>query len=450
MPSAARLSILRGSRNQGGGTNVAPWTSANVPWALQSGESVDDDRPPGVAVINYDSYSNGGTRSFGQTLAAIRSAANAPYYVRMGPGTYHITDFSFAAGSGQGRGYQDINATKYFAGLIGAGADQTFVVVDPDIMSDEQLAGVSSVSAVAVQVMAIYAGGTNLTVPMFFSGITFRGNFQQEIPLEGLTGTAPAPYVGLYLVSVKPGTMVQFCRFQGFGFTAKASPPYELGAIQSVRSSWTLYRTEIDGRLAPQVNAATPVSSGGLMWNYEEDVKAIDSWLHHTRRSGWATHDHAPSEGGNGADNGAYYARNFQVERIADTPDSYAGTALSFNSANVEEVRRTFTVVRPRLTVTNGTHVTLGYSNGNSMADAISITDPIIGNTQYNGCIVFGIVKTPNSYGDNPYYTAYLANGLGSLPISVTNNNVDLTPVLNTSYNAAVHTPSQYYIVKIV
>lgn len=54
------------------------WSDSNPPWALDTGESVDDNRPAGVQVINYDSYSNNNARSFGQTLAAIRSAQVHP------------------------------------------------------------------------------------------------------------------------------------------------------------------------------------------------------------------------------------------------------------------------------------------------------------------------------------------------------------------------------------
>lgn len=449
MPSAARLAVVAASNFLRPTPQSSPWSASNTPWTLQPGEMVDDNRPSGIGVVNYDDYSNNGLRSFGATLVAIRAAASAPFYVRMSAGTFHITDFNFASGPGQGHGYVDVSSTKYFAGLIGAGANQTFIVVDPDIMTSEQLTGISSGSPSPVQVSAIYAGGTNLTVPMFFSGITFRGNFQQEISLSGLTGTAPAPYTGLSLVSVKPGTIVQYCRFQGFGFTATASPPYELPSIGSLHSSWTLQRSEIDGRLAAQIDPSTPVAAGGLMWNYENNVAAVDSWLHHTRRSGWATHDHDPTEGGNAGDNGVYYAENFQVEHIADTADSFAGSPLGFNTSNVEEVRRTFTYVRPRLNVSIGTHIHFGSSTGNALADNIIITDPIIGNSEYNGCLVIGISKHPNSLGDNPYYTAYINNGLSSLPFTVTANSVTLTPVISTSFNATTHTPDRYYVVKI-
>ena len=453
--------IVTDSTASGGGavkfgstTADAKWTDANPPWALKASESVDDNRPAGVNVISYDSYSNNGARSFGQTLAAIRTAATAPYYVRMSAGTFHVTDFSFASSTaGQGKGYQDVNATKYFGGLIGAGADKTFVVVDPNIMTSTQYDAVASGTPSPVAITTIYAGGSALTIPTFFSGITFRGNFQQSVTLSGLSGTAPAPYSGLSLTSAKPGSFIQFCRFQGFAFAAKNSPPYELGAIGSTHSSYTTRRVEIDGRLAKEINAAQPVSSGGLMWNYENNVKVIDSWLHHTRRSGWAMHDHATSEGGNASDPGIYYGENFQTEHQCDTTDGYAGSSLGFACSNVEEMRQSFTYVKPRfnLPATTTAHISIATSNGNTMANSISITDPIIEDNAKGGCLIVRIVKKPNSTGTSPFYSPYFdtytSGGFAALPITVTQAGTTLTPILSTSYNATTHTPNKYYVV---
>lgn len=434
---------------QGGGR---PQITAAVPplWMLLPGESVFDNLPAGLALLNYTDYWSAGTLSFGQTMAAARAAATSPYCVVMPAGTFHITDFSVAAGSGVGKGWQDVNSTKYFAGCIGAGGDQTFIVQDPGVMTAAQLSGVASGSPSPVQIYSIYAGGSALSVPTFFSGITFRGNLQQSTTLSGLTGTAPAPYNGLTLNSVQPGSMVQYCRFQGFGYAAKASPPYETPAVGSNHSSWTLRRCEIDGRLAPEIDPTRPVASGGLMWNYETNVAVIDSELHHTRRSGWAMHDHATSEGGNANDPGVYYARNFNVHDIADTSDASAGSALGFPCSNVEEVRNTFTYVRTIFTSNSAVgpqHITIATSGGNSMANSIAITDPIVRNSAYNGCLVVRFVITPNGSGTDPYYTAYQSGGFGALPITVTQNGTTLTPVLSTSFNANANTPANSYVV---
>jgi len=438
----------------GTGTWVAPgrtpvaeaWSDLNPPWQLGSGESVDDNVPAGVTIVNYDDYSAGNTRSFGATLVAARNAATGPYYVRLGPGTYHITDFSIAAGTGTGKGYQDANATKYWGGCIGAGADQTFVVLDASVMTSDQLSGVSTATN-PVQMFGLYAGSPGLTIPTIFSGITFRGNFQQSIALNGLSGTAPAPYNGINLSSVKTGSRVQFCRFQGFGFTAKSSPPYELGAVNSGNSDWTLYRSEIDGRLAVEVDAGQPRASGGLMWNQEVAVRAVDSWLHHTRRSGFAM-----NEGESGNDNltGTYYCENFQVENIADATDGYAGSALGFSPSNVEGLRNTFTYVAPRFTasaVKGPQHITIATPNGEHIANAITVSDPVIGNTDYNGCLVMRYIITPNSAGTSPYYTLYLSDGLSAMPTTVTAAGQTLTSVLSTDFNAANNNPSNSYVV---
>ena len=153
------------------------------------------------------------------------------------------------------------------------------------------------------------------------------------------------------------------------------------------------------------------------------------------------------SEGGNGNDNGAYYAENFQVEQIANTTDSFAGASLGFASANVEEVRNSVTYVRPRFRATTPAHVVIGTSNGNAMARSITISDPVIDDTTRGGCLILRIVKQPNSYGINPYYSAYQSGGFAALPIRVTKNGSPLTPVLSTDYNPATHKPATHYVV---
>lgn len=433
-------------------TTASAWSDTNQPWVLKSGESVNDNVPSGVAIKNYSDFSNGGTRNFKDTMNAIRSAATAAYYVRLPAGTFHISDFSYGASGGRGAGYQDVSGTKYFGGLIGAGADKTFLVIDPNSMDATQLAAVSAGSPSPVQVYGIYAGSGNLPIPTIFSGITFRGNFQQSITLNGLATTpTPAPYVGLFMTSTKSGSFIQYCRFQGFGFAAKQSPPYETGTISSTRSNYILKRVEFDGRLAKEINSAQPVAAGGVMWNFEQNVSVVDSWLHHTRRSGWATHDHSPTEGTNANDNGVYYSENFQTENISDTTDGFAGTPLGFANSNVEEVNNSFTYVKPRFKINNSSlisaHIVIGTSFGNATADSISIADPIISDTVKGGCLIVRFIKTPNSLGTSPYYTNWQSGGFAALPIKVTRNGIALTPVLSTNYNASTHTPDKYYVV---
>lgn len=433
-----------------GTSSPAPWSGTNPPWTIPTGESLTDNLPAGVTLLQYSTYSNGGANSLGATLAAARAAATGPFVLQLPAGTFHLTDFSYAAGSGTGHCYQDVSGTKYWAGLLGAGADQTFVVVDPSILTSTQLSGDTAGSPSPIGISVFYLGSSGLTTPVFVSGICFQGNFQQTISLSGMSGTAPAPYAGLQLVSVKTGSRVQFCRFQGFGFAAKQSPPYELGAISSSRSDWTLYRCEVDGRLAAGINAAQPVSSGGIMWNYESAAAATDSWLHHTRRSGWAMHDQAPNEGGNAGETGVYSSSNFQVEFISSTSDSYAGSNIGFAPSNVEELRNTFTYTSQRFASSapkGPQHINIAISNGNTIPNSITVADPIIEDTAYNGCLVINIVKTPNSFGTNPLYTLYQSSGLSALPLHVTVSGVALTPVLSTAFNSSTNTPDKNYIV---
>lgn len=440
----------------GGGTAGPAWSDTNLPWTLQAGETVDDNMPAGVNVVNYSDFGDGS--NFGATMAAIRSAQTQPYYVRLNAGAYHITDFSFGIyAAGVGRGYQDAASTKLWAGLIGAGADKTFIVVDPNIMIQDQLDGISAGNPNPVQVSALLASEGNIVgVPTFFSGICFRGNLQQTIPLNAtpniVSGSAPAPWQGLVMSNTLAGSMIQYCRFQGFGFDASSNPPYELGAINSSHGQWTVRRTEIDGRQAAEIDAAQPRSSGGLMTNFESGhVSVIDSWLHHTRRSGFAMHDHDPTVGGNANDAGIYYTENFQIEHMAEVADTWAGSSLGFSISNIEELRRTFTYVRPRLSSTNTNggryHIVVATSNGNTLPEHITVTDPICSGPDYGDMLTVRIVETPNNLGTNPVWTLYSSSGLGALPITATNQGKTLTPVLSTSYNPAVHNSANSYVV---
>lgn len=449
----------------------AAWSDTNPPWVLQSSESVMDNFPTGINVVDYDSFSGASRTDLGAGLAAIRAAQTQPYVVKLGAGSYHIANFSFGIyTTGVGRGYQDVNSTKLWCGLVGNGAtspsdpNQTYVDVDPNIMIQAQLDAIAAGSPSPVQVSAFFIG--DQPQPSFFSGITFRGNFQQTVTLNGggnITSSnksGPAIYEGLKFSAAAAGSTVQYCRFQGFGYDASAFPPYETGQFSSSHGLWTVRRTELDGRLAAAFNSSQPVSAGGLMTNFEGgEVQVLDSWLHHTRRSGFAMHDHGPGESPstNSGEVDSFYTENFQVENIAITSDSFAGGHLGFACSNVEALKHTFTYNRPRFTagnygtVTDGNngqvHIVLATPNGDDIMDGIVVTDPICSGTPFADLLVIRIIQTPNSYGTSPLYTLYTTQGLGALPITVTNQGKTLTPILSSNYNSAVHNSANNYII---
>lgn len=424
------------------------WSDSNQPWVLKNGETVNDNLPSGVAIVNYSDYSQGGTLSFTATLDVISTAqSTTPYYVRLPAGSFHITDFHYAGYIG----YCQTQVNKTWCGFIGAGPDQTFIVLDANAMSAQLVSDVSNAVHSPVWAYALQFGkGTYNNTPIFISGITFRGNFQQVGTLSGLSGTAPMPYSGLHIDTAPAGSRIQFCRFQGFGFAAKNLPPYELGAIETLHTvDLTISRVEIDGRQAPEINSAQPRSSGGHMSNYEGAVTWESFWLHHTRQSGWAIHDHAPSEGGNANDHSTFTSTDVKIESVSLQQDSWATDGWTFFASNVEEAKDTFIWTRPNLSADNATkaHICLATSSGNALASSLTITDPTIGNTDYNGCLVIGMFKTTN--GTNPYWTDWNTNHTVT-PLTITNNGVTLTAVDSLSFNAATHHPTSNYIVRII
>ena len=90
-------------------------------------------------------------------------------------------------------------ADELFGGLVGAGADKTFVVRRPQTACRAQVATVAAELPGPVQLKAVYAGG-GCGCPSRPSsrGITFRGNFQRRPPSRGRR-PAPAPYEGIFL-----------------------------------------------------------------------------------------------------------------------------------------------------------------------------------------------------------------------------------------------------------
>jgi hypothetical protein len=247
------------------------------------------------------------------------------------------------------------------------------------------------------------------------------------------------PYTGLSLSGPANGSFVQYCRFQGFGYDAKSSPPYELGALATLRSEGlTIRRIEIDGRQAAEINPARPRSSGGMMWNKETKIAVVDSWLHHTRRSGWATNNQ------NGVV-GTYSARNFQVEQIANvSEDGWPASPPGFNASNLEGISGTVTYDKVRFNGSvSGVHIQ--PANISVTPGWLYVNDPVVLDTLHDGFLYVNIPKTLNGVSPNLWYS----DSVSGLRVTAKANGKSLLPVGLATYNAnkSAYSPARNYLV---
>lgn len=423
---------------------ITGFTPENPPWALRGSESPMDNKPFGVPALDVRDYTS--SRDMAAVLTALDNALTSPAYGYIPGGTWPLATLG-PIGSNAWYGYA--NSSRKVMGWIGDGAADTILTESPGMIptAARAYALAPSDTSVGVPLWDFYFSNTQTSVPLFFSGFTLDGVFQGPYGVPASSGlntntSTPSPIAhrGLALQRAIPGSRVQFARFRGPAFTIKASPPYELAPLESnYDNGLVIARTEIDGRLP-----TGEVSSGGYMNNFAINHNMKDVWIHHTRRSGYAIHEHTPT-----GDNGFYNIDGVQIEHIADTADGFAGSGLGFNGINFEEVTGTVSVKNSRMSMPRSGfyHIALGSSFGNTIAKQIDISDFTSLESVYNGCLVIRIIKNPNSLGINPWWTAYNSGGFSALPIEVTSKGATLTPIASTSFNAAIHGPTKNFVV---
>ncbi len=446
--------------------NVPTWSAANPPAKVRTGESLLDNIPKGVPIIQASSYSS--TRDFGELNFLIDANAPSAGYVQLDAGIYTISTMRNYVGSGY-RGF--INEKRKVLGWIGKvdanGNLLTKVRVAPNMISSSP-GGVDAVlgstKAAPTGGTAIYLSDTNASVPLFISGIIFQGSLQTPFsvyPLaasQGIKSNANVPsplcFNGMAIWGAQPGSRVQFSKFEGFGFALTTAPPFEAGAVNTNRSNGlTRYRVEVDGRISADIDASRPRASGGWMQN-KETLQTVDSsWDHHTRRSGYATNTNTNSTSEH------YIAKNYLVEEIANAPDGWAGDSSGqpgFNGSNIEGVIGVFEYENVRFNVTNGVDFNwaIPYSGVSGVYEVpkhvvLKIKNHTTNVTTFGGLTRVSTSKQPNSTGISPIWNYIQTNGIASANdlIDVRDaNNVRKTPVAASTYNAAIHKPATHYI----
>lgn len=442
--------VLKGRDLQPATQPSSVFSAQNPPYLIPPGESLLDGVKAGVPRYNATVYS--ASKDVAVALAAMEAAISTPGYAVFPGDGWYISALGLVQGAGW-YGYQ--NGNRKIMGWIGDHIDsfgnwKTSIEIRPNAIPSDARAESLNPSNMGspVTLYGAFFSGTNQTVPIphFFAGIHFKGNFQTPYGASGTSGITvnigvpgPIPWRGLALNKPVAGTRIQFCKFSGFAYTQKNSPPWELSGLETnYDNGTTLHCVEIDGRLP-----TGEVSAGGYMPNYTSLLTLENVWIHHTRRSGFAIHEHG------GGDGGVYNISNVQIEAISSTPDGFAGNGLNqFPSSNVEEATGTLNYTNCRFAAGGGYHITLATTNGGGIADAINITDCVSMNpTLYNGCIVVRVVKQPNGAGINPYWTLANNSGVGALPINAKWHGTPLTAVASTQYNATIHKPDKYFIV---
>lgn len=465
-------------------TDPSAWPfNTDEPWRLQAGESIYDSIPSGVPIVNASTYTS--SNDIFVVLRAVEDAVTQGVYVQLDAKTYFMNSLQqYDAGVSNWIGYANNRASsRKIMGLIGAqpsvgGELLTQIQAAPTMVSSTPGAAAYAIDpadlTAPVPLSAFYFTNTSSTVPLFFSGISFRGTLQTPYAVysaaaqakafkRNATVASPLPWQGLALWRGMSTSRVQFCQFKGFGFALNTAPPYEKGAADSNYGFETHYRNEYDGRIAADIDATQPLASGGLMWNKGQDVKVRDSRMHHTRRSGFATNTNAVTTVTSGVANfdEQYTASRFRVDHVASPSDGFAGDNGLFNASNVEGVLGTFTYDNTYLsTDATQAHINIAIpaviSNGSTNWTATLPGRPVFvvkngfksDDTIYGGCLRIAIPKQPNSSGINPVWTAVNNQGIaGSGVFDIRNAAGDvMTGVRSTSWTSTM-TPDKFFVV---
>ena len=432
-------------------------------WQLRAGESLTDNMPSGVPVVNITDYST--SNDLYVALEAVEDAETRAVYVNLGPRTFYINTFK-VYGTNDWRGWA--NTRRRVMGLIGAGVDSTVIQVQPGAVNAaagarDFILDPPSLST-DLPVCALYFSNMGTDTPLFITGIDFRGTLQTPFSVYSANAQtkfrrnhavpSPLAWSGAVVWRAVPGSRVQFCRFQGFGFALNTAPPYEKGALSTNYCDGLIVdRTEVDGRISGDLDPARPLSSGGVMWNKSLDTTLRDVYLHHTRRSGWATNTNT------GLTTEKYTGIRVRTSDIADPSDSWAGDNGRFNGSNVEEVVGVFDYQDCVFSVhASQAHVNyaLPATRSNSSSPSVVPSHPVIkvrgfstpDTDQYGGCLRIAVSRQPNSTGISPAWQklndmGIAASGLFDIRDSA---GTQLTGVRTTSWQPSM-TPQTHFVV---
>lgn len=273
------------------------WSDSNLPWSYTSTSAWESKTPAGVPIVNISTASG----DFWTNLNATVNAQPGRFICRLSEGDYELDQFRMIGVSGSPN-----YATGFWfpklAGLIGAGPDKTFVSMKANSMSTDQLNQLQTWgSSDGPNQLNMFRIDSKTTEPAFLGGITFRADWQQNLPTAGTISGGnppvfpqPAPHRGPTFygeTSFTAQAEVWYCRFQGAGRAISSAPPFEHANIESGRGIIRYFNCEIDGRISPEYSVNRERKCGPIMFNKEVEGSMTDCWIHHSNISRYAVND---------------------------------------------------------------------------------------------------------------------------------------------------------------
>lgn len=291
------------------------WSDTNLPWAYTSTSQFTQDWPSGVQIVDIQT----GSSDFYTNLVNTVNAAGSRVVVRLGEGVYHLNQFR-KYGSGSNPTYAFGFYIANLQGLLGQGPDKTFVQMDADSVSQEQLDYMATMTSdelgAPIQMGLCRFDGTDANSPILISGVTFRSADQQMLTQKhesvDIVLPQPAPHNGVILFQ-NSHARLQYVRFQAAGRACNSMPPFETANIGSQYGNIRYIKCEFDGRRSPDLDPAQPRRCGPIMGNNEDYHLMEDCWMHHSNISRYAVND------SNRETTGQYILTRTKAEYISNT-----------------------------------------------------------------------------------------------------------------------------------
>lgn len=294
------------------------WGDANLPWAYESPEDWESRMPAGITVVELQ----GGSSDFYTNLVATVNVTSATdVVVRLPAGVFEIDQFRVYSNLLYAFGFY----LPKLRGFTGAGPDKTFVQMKKNSLSQAQLDAMKLLDPAdfaPLQLGMMRFNGSSAHTG-FLGGITVRADDQQMLTsvhpnlASSYAGPPvitpqPAPFQGVIFYSGSNSVM-SHVRFVAAGRAMNSRPPFECGQVGTQYGNHRWYNCEFDGRLDAAFNPARPRRAAVFLMNNETSHHLIDSWIHHSALSRYATNDE------NRDTSGDYRVIRVKSEHITDT-----------------------------------------------------------------------------------------------------------------------------------
>lgn len=305
----------------GGKTPAGPasydWSDTNLPWVYASASDWES-RMPDYPVLDIHT---GSTDFYTNLLSTVNSTAATDVIVRLPEGVFELDQFRVYSNLLYAFGFY----LPKLRGLTGAGPDKTFVQMKKNSLSQAQLDAMALLDPAdfAPLQLGMMRFNGNATHTGFLGGLTVRADDQQMLTsvhpnlASSFAGPPvktpqPAPFQGVIFYSTS-NSIMSHVRFVAAGRAVNSRPPFECGQVGTQYGNHRWYNCEFDGRLDAAFNPARPRRAAVYLMNNETSHHTIDSWIHHSTLSRYATNDE------NRDTSGDYRVIRTKSEHITDT-----------------------------------------------------------------------------------------------------------------------------------